>query len=70
MVSPISIQKIGDSPTWSHYSTTPTVLIFTNQSRPFDIEKIFTCDVYDLDTFSVTLLNGWFVYKSAPLTTL
>ena len=43
---------------------------FSNQSRPFDIEKIFTCDVYDLDTFSVTLLNGWFVYKNAPLTTL
>jgi Fe-S cluster assembly protein SufD len=43
---------------------------FTNQCRPFNIEKIFTCDVYDLDTFSVTLLNGWFVYKSAPLTTL
>lgn len=43
---------------------------FTNQSRPFDIDQIFTCDVYDLDTFSVTLLNGWFVYKNAPLTTL
>ncbi len=43
---------------------------FSNQSRPFDIEEIFTCDVYDLDTFSVTLLNGWFVYKNAPLTTL
>lgn len=43
---------------------------FTNQSRPFDIDSIFTCDVYDLDTFSVTLLNGWFVYKNAPLTSL
>ncbi len=43
---------------------------FSNQSRPFDISKIFTCDVYDLDTFSVTLLNGWFVYQNAPLTTL
>jgi Fe-S cluster assembly protein SufD len=43
---------------------------FNNQSRPFDIESIFTCDVYDLDTYSVTLLNGWFVYKNAPLTTL
>ncbi len=43
---------------------------FSNQSRPFDIEKIFTCDVYDLDTFSITLLNGWYVYKNAPLTTL
>ncbi|MDX9940665.1 MAG: Fe-S cluster assembly protein SufD [Bacteroidales bacterium] len=43
---------------------------FSNQSRAFDIDKIFTCDVYDLDTFSVTLLNGWFVYKHAPLTRL
>ena len=43
---------------------------FSNHSRSFDIEKIFTCDVYDLDTFSVTLLNGWFVYKNAPLTRL
>ena len=49
---------------------TPYHFDFSNQSRPFDIDKIFTCDVYDLDTFSVTLLNGWFVYKNAPLTTL
>ncbi len=43
---------------------------FSNKSRSMDVEKIFTCDVYDLDTFSITLLNGWFVYKSAPLTKL
>jgi Fe-S cluster assembly protein SufD len=43
---------------------------FRNHSRSMDIDKIFTCDVYDLDTFSVTLLNGWFVYKNAPLTRL
>ncbi len=43
---------------------------FSNQSRPFEIEKIFTCEVYDLDTFSVTILNGWFVYKNAPITRL
>jgi Fe-S cluster assembly protein SufD len=43
---------------------------FNNHSRPFDITQIFTCDVYDLDTFSVTLLNGWFVYQNSPLTTL
>ncbi len=42
----------------------------SNQSRSMDVDKIFTCDVYDLDTFSVTLLNGWFVYKHAPLTRL
>ncbi|MDR4987524.1 MAG: Fe-S cluster assembly protein SufD [Bacteroidales bacterium] len=49
---------------------TEFVFDFSNQSRSMDIEKIFTCDVYDLDTFSITLLNGWFVYKSAPLTKL
>jgi Fe-S cluster assembly protein SufD len=43
---------------------------FSNQSRSVEIESIFTCDVYDLDTFSITLLNGWFVYKHAPLTRL
>ncbi len=43
---------------------------FRNKSRSMDIEKIFTCDVYDLDTFSVTLLNGWFVYQNAALTRL
>lgn len=43
---------------------------FSNQSRSLEVESIFTCDVYDLDTFSITLLNGWFVYKHAPLTRL
>jgi len=46
------------------------VFDFSNQSRSFDIESVFTCDVYDLDTYSITLLNGWFVYKHAPLTRL
>ncbi|MFO7977574.1 MAG: Fe-S cluster assembly protein SufD [Bacteroidales bacterium] len=43
---------------------------FENQSRSMDVENIFKCDVYDLDTFSVTMLNGWYVYKNAPLTRL
>jgi Fe-S cluster assembly protein SufD len=50
--------------------STEFVFDFENRSRSMDIDKIFTCDVYDLDTFSVTLLNGWFVYKQAPLTRL
>lgn len=49
---------------------TEFVFDFDNKSRSADIDKIFTCDVYDLDTFSVTLLNGWFIYKNAPLTRL
>ncbi|HSV87133.1 MAG TPA: SufD family Fe-S cluster assembly protein, partial [Bacteroidales bacterium] len=40
---------------------------FRNNSRPFDLKEIFTCEVYDLDTYSLTLLNGWFVYKHTPL---
>lgn len=40
---------------------------FENKSKPFDISTIFRCEVYDLDTFSVALLNGWYVYKHAPL---
>ncbi len=35
-----------------------------------DVNKIFTCDVYDLDTYCVTLINGWFAYKNSPLTQL
>ncbi len=49
---------------------TEFVFDFSNQSRILDIDKLFTCDVYDLDTYSITLLNGWFVYKNAPLTRL
>ncbi len=49
---------------------TEFALDFNNQSRHMDVGKIFTCEVYDLDTYSITLLNGWFVYKQAPLTKL
>ncbi|MFW5707781.1 MAG: Fe-S cluster assembly protein SufD [Bacteroidota bacterium] len=64
-----------DTENWRYTSLDPLFrgqynFDFSNQSRPFDIEKIFSCDVYDLDTFSITLLNGWYVYKNAPLTTL
>ncbi len=40
---------------------------FTNRIRPFNIDDLFTCHVYDLDTYTLTFLNGWFVYKEAPL---
>ncbi len=49
---------------------TEFVFDFSNKSRSMDVDKIFTCDVYDLDTFSITIVNGWFVYKNAPLTRL
>ena len=35
-----------------------------------DVNKIFTCDVYDLDTYCITLINGWFVYNNSPITQL
>lgn len=33
-----------------------------------NIDDIFTCDVPDLNTFVVTQVNGWYYYKSSPLT--
>ena len=38
-----------------------------NEGNP-DIEHFFRCEIMDLDTYSAVLLNGWFVYKNAPIT--
>jgi len=35
-----------------------------------DIDKLFTCEVPDMDTYLVTLLNGWFAYKNNPISVL
>lgn len=35
-----------------------------------DIEKIFRCEVPHFETFLVAQLNGWYVYRNSPLTTL
>ncbi len=43
---------------------------FEPKLKKFDVNKIFTCDVYDLDTYCVTLINGWFAYKNSPLSVL
>ncbi len=43
---------------------------FESKFRKIDVNKIFTCDVYDLDTYCVTLINGWFAYKNSPLSCL
>lgn len=43
---------------------------FETKFRKIDVNKIFSCDVYDLDTYCVTLINGWFAYNNTPLTTL
>ena len=39
-------------------------------SAEIDIENIFRCEVPHLETFLVAQLNGWYVYKHNPLTTL
>ncbi|MCK9617842.1 MAG: Fe-S cluster assembly protein SufD [Lentimicrobiaceae bacterium] len=35
-----------------------------------DLEKIFHCDVYNLDTYLFSQLNGWFISDNQPLTTI
>jgi Fe-S cluster assembly protein SufD len=41
-----------------------------NTEGNVDVESFFRCDIMDLDTYSAVLLNGWFVYKTAPITKL
>jgi Fe-S cluster assembly protein SufD len=43
---------------------------FQKQPIDIDIEKIFQCEVPDLDTFVVVLFNGRYIYKNNPLTKL
>ncbi len=43
---------------------------FESKFRKIDVSKIFTCDVYDLDTYCITLINGWFAYQNSPLSRL
>jgi Fe-S cluster assembly protein SufD len=45
-------------------------IFLENTEGNVDVEKFFRCDVMDLDTYTAILLNGWFVYKNAPITTL
>ncbi len=45
-------------------------LIMENRDAHVDVEKFFRCEVRDLDTYTAVLLNGWFMYKNSPLTTL
>lgn len=32
-----------------------------------DVEKIFACEVPDLDTFLITMVNGWYAYRNSAL---
>lgn len=41
---------------------------FENKDKDLDIASIFKCDIYNLDTYSATLFNGWYSYKTEALT--
>jgi len=43
---------------------------FENTEGNVDVESFFRCDIMDLDTYTAVLVNGWFVYKTAPITKL
>lgn len=32
-----------------------------------DVEKIFACEVPDLDTFLITMVNGWYAYRNSAM---
>jgi Fe-S cluster assembly protein SufD len=34
---------------------------------PVNVESFFACEVYGLDTWLITMYNGWYTYKNAPL---
>ncbi len=54
----------------NHLFRNDFIIDFETKSQKVDISNIFTCDVYDLDTYCVTLINGWFAYNNSPLTKL
>ena len=43
---------------------------FNPIKQKIDVEKIFRCEVHNFETDLFTTLNGWYVYKNAPITTL
>lgn len=43
---------------------------FSPIEQKIDIEKIFRCEVHNFETYLFTTLNGWYVYKNSPITTL
>jgi len=43
---------------------------FEPGSEPVNIDSIFSCDVHHLDTYLITLLNGWYSNAEKPLNIL
>lgn len=54
----------------SEYLKNDYTVMIENREMDVEIEKFFRCEVRDLDTYTAVLLNGWFVYKNSPITTL
>ncbi|MDP2424295.1 MAG: Fe-S cluster assembly protein SufD [Bacteroidales bacterium] len=52
----------------------PLMLEYKQHFKPFekdvDVEKIFMCEVHDLESYLFTQLNGWLVFKDESLSTL
>jgi len=40
---------------------------FEDFQHDLDVEKIFACEVPDLDTFLITMVNGWYAYRNSAL---
>lgn len=40
---------------------------FAPNSEPVSVDSIFSCDVHHLDTYLLTLLNGWYSDREKPL---
>lgn len=45
-------------------------LHFTPEDEDVDIDKIFRCEVPELDTHIISLYNGWYIFRDSPLRTL
>ena len=45
------------------------VVQFNKPVQEIDVAKIFHCDIHHLDTYLVTLYNGWFLGETSPIKT-
>ncbi|HSW68055.1 MAG TPA: Fe-S cluster assembly protein SufD [Bacteroidales bacterium] len=52
----------------------PLMLEYVQHLKPFennvDVEKLFMCEVHDLESYHFTQLNGWLIHKNGGLTEL
>lgn len=43
---------------------------FSPSMEKVDMDKVFQCEIPDLDTHIISMYNGWYIYQDKPLTTL